>query len=166
MNKGEEMHYYELACQIANYANLQGSKGQLVSIGEIQRLLKNAAMPTAVGEIKRLIVSQINRLKDDLAETKSRYQAGISSCDLMKKEIVSIGYGPCKELGDLRKGAIFETMDSVRAVKSEYSYGDGPGAGFQSQCILLESGEYAHFPAKNNEIVREIILACLKSGKK
>ena len=59
-------------------------------------------------------------------------------------------------LGELRKGAIFETEDGIRAVKSEYHYGNEPGS--QCQCVLLESGEYAHFPQKNRTRVREIIL--------
>jgi hypothetical protein len=40
----------------------------------------------------------------------------------------------------LRPGAIFETRDGVRAVKSEYRYPNGG-----CMCILLTSGEAAHF---------------------
>jgi hypothetical protein len=56
------------------------------------------------------------------------------------------------KLGDLPKGAIFETVNGgIRAVKSEYVYPDG-----QCECVLLVSGEYAHFPDGNSEEVREI----------
>lgn len=44
------------------------------------------------------------------------------------------------KLMDLADGAIFETGGGIRAVKSEYTY---PNGGIQ--CILLASGEYAHF---------------------
>ena len=56
-------------------------------------------------------------------------------------------------LKNLRNGAVFETRrDSIRAVKSEYFY-ESNG---QSLCILLASGEFAHFPRGNAELVREI----------
>lgn len=63
-------------------------------------------------------------------------------------------YGPWTTLDALRKGAIFETQDGIRAVKSEYWYSTG-GA---PQCVLLASGEYAHFALKRKEPVREIML--------
>lgn len=54
---------------------------------------------------------------------------------------------------DLRSGAIFETKDGIIAVKTEYFYSDyNP----QPQCVLLASGEYAHFSKKDMEQVREI----------
>lgn len=58
------------------------------------------------------------------------------------------------ELRNLRCGAIFETKSGIRAVKSEYHYSDVT----QCECVLLESGEYAHFPLRNREPVREIVL--------
>lgn len=54
-------------------------------------------------------------------------------------------------LEDLRPGAIFVTREGVYAVKSEYCYGNAS----QYLCILLESGEYAHFPDGNATIVCE-----------
>ena len=45
-------------------------------------------------------------------------------------------------LGELREGAIFETRDGIRAVKSEYRT-DG-----KCDCYLLASGEAAHFSAR------------------
>lgn len=57
-------------------------------------------------------------------------------------------------LRELREGAVFENRDGVRAVKSEYHYSNG-----QCECVLLESGEYAHFPAGNQEPVRELVVA-------
>jgi hypothetical protein len=56
-------------------------------------------------------------------------------------------------LKNLRKGAIFITKDGIKAVKSEYLYSND---NLEIECILLESGEYAHFPNGNNEWVSEI----------
>lgn len=58
-------------------------------------------------------------------------------------------------LDKLRPGAVFTTEDRVKAVKSEYKYGDGTT---QWECILLASGEFAHFPKKNQTKVRQIIV--------
>lgn len=58
-------------------------------------------------------------------------------------------------LDDLRPGALFVTRDGVKAVKSKYKYGDGST---QWECILLASGEFAHFPEKNQTQVRQIIV--------
>lgn len=57
-------------------------------------------------------------------------------------------------LDELQPGAIFATLKGIYAVKSEYHYGNEPGS--QWQCILLESGEFAHFPEKNRTLVREV----------
>lgn len=57
------------------------------------------------------------------------------------------------KLRDLRPGAVFKTTDGIRAVKSEYRYGNEVGS--QCQCVLLASGEYAHFPNGNDEEVVE-----------
>jgi hypothetical protein len=43
-------------------------------------------------------------------------------------------------LSEAPKGAVFETKDGCRAVKSEYRYPNGG-----HECVLLASGEYAHF---------------------
>lgn len=56
----------------------------------------------------------------------------------------------------LREGAIFATQDGVYAVKTEYS---NEGSPYQSQCVLLESGEYAYFPQGNRTLVREVKLS-------
>ena len=56
-------------------------------------------------------------------------------------------------LGDLREGAVFETKGGVVAMKTEYSTFCG---GTQCDCYLLESGEAAHFPDKDGELVREL----------
>lgn len=58
-------------------------------------------------------------------------------------------------LGELRPGAVFETRKGTKAVKSEYRYSN---ENLQFECILLESGEYAHFPEKNDTEVRQIIV--------
>lgn len=58
-------------------------------------------------------------------------------------------------LDKLRPGAVFVTRDGIKAVKSEYKYGDGST---QWECILLASGEFADFPEKNQTQVRQIIV--------
>lgn len=55
-------------------------------------------------------------------------------------------------LFELRPGAIFVT-EGIYAVKSEYYYPNG-----HCQCVLLESGEYAHFANGNRTRVREVVL--------
>lgn len=45
-------------------------------------------------------------------------------------------------LSEIPNGSIFETGDGIQAVKSEYRYSNEYPA---IQCILLASGEYAHF---------------------
>jgi len=55
-------------------------------------------------------------------------------------------------LDRVRPGSVFETLQGVRAVKSEYHYDNG-GA---PQCILLASGEYAHFTLGGKEWVRVV----------
>ena len=62
------------------------------------------------------------------------------------------GLGAYYRLGDIPPGSLFETMDGIKAVKSEYYYGND--AASQCQCVLLASGEYAHFKDKNDEKVR------------
>ena len=59
------------------------------------------------------------------------------------------------KLGELRPGAIFETMGFVRAMKTEYHTFNN---GRTCDCYLLESGEAAHFPDGDNELVRELKL--------
>lgn len=56
-------------------------------------------------------------------------------------------------LRDLREGAIFETKDDIVAMKTEYHTF---ASGTQCDCYLLNGGETAHFPNKDNELVREL----------
>lgn len=58
-------------------------------------------------------------------------------------------------LEELRPGAIFETESGSLVVKSEYRY-DSKNP--QPLCILLGSGEFAHFPQKQLTKVREILV--------
>ena len=60
------------------------------------------------------------------------------------------------KLGELRNGAIFETRNGVRAMKTEYHTFNQES---QCDCYLLESGEAAHFENKDHEEVREIEIA-------
>ena len=67
------------------------------------------------------------------------------------------------KLSDLRPGTLFVTINGgIRAVTSEYHYSILrviPTAPLgQILCILLDSGEYAHFPDGNNELVQPISL--------
>lgn len=57
-------------------------------------------------------------------------------------------------LWDLPPGFVFVTQEGVLAVKSEYAYGNGDNS--QCKCILLGSGEYAHFANGNDTLVRAI----------
>lgn len=54
-------------------------------------------------------------------------------------------------LDDLPPGYVFITQDGILAVKSEYHYSNGLDA--QWRCILLGSGEYAHFENGNDTLV-------------
>ena len=68
--------------------------------------------------------------------------------------ITALMCGRWVELADLEPGALFETRRGIRAVKSEYTYSNGS----QCQCVLLGSGEYAHFANGNKEVVRPLYL--------
>lgn len=57
-------------------------------------------------------------------------------------------------LKDLRPGAIFVTREGIYAVKTEYRYGSEVQS--QCECILLESGKYAHFKDGNQTLVRQV----------
>lgn len=64
-------------------------------------------------------------------------------------------------LRDLRPGAVFVVLESgTMAVKSEYHYPAPSGSSQETQCecILLESGEYAHFPKGNDTLVKEVAI--------
>ncbi len=58
-------------------------------------------------------------------------------------------------LRELRPGAVFETREGIKAVKSEYRCSH---QNLQFLCILLESGKYVHFPIKNATEVRQIFV--------
>lgn len=70
-------------------------------------------------------------------------------------------------LGALRPGAVFATENGVYAVKSKY-HNNGPidrladseGVNLQYRCVLLSSGEYAHFKQGNATVVYEVIQPC------
>lgn len=54
-------------------------------------------------------------------------------------------------LEELPPGTVFVTQDGILAVKSEYRYGNEVDS--QCRCILLGSGEYAHFKEGNDTLV-------------
>ena len=54
-------------------------------------------------------------------------------------------------LEELEPGALFTTKKGTVAVKSEYRMPSG-----QCMCILVASGEYAHFERGNDTPVREL----------
>lgn len=67
-----------------------------------------------------------------------------------------------RRLRNLPSGTLFATKDGILAVKSEYFYSnDNP----QPQCILLASGEYAHFADKEQTWVSEIDIAVIEKDK-
>lgn len=68
---------------------------------------------------------------------------------------VGVVRGHHTTLGELQAGAIFITQDDILAVKTEYRTFNG---GTQCDCYLLASGECAHFPFKDNTIVREVVI--------
>lgn len=78
-------------------------------------------------------------------------------------EIEYFELGEETTIGDLCPGAVFATGSGTYAVKSEYYYStidpvaDERGVNCQCQCILLESGEFAHFSHGNATIVWEVI---------
>lgn len=59
-------------------------------------------------------------------------------------------------LSSLRPGAVFKTRDGIMAVKSEYHYSNHNP---QPLCVLLASGEYAHFPELEKTWVMELEVA-------
>jgi hypothetical protein len=127
------MDLFALAEHIALYAKLQADNGFPIYADPIRHMLEDAARKAAPPDV-----------------------AGTSPSELGKRMLADVASIPWVKLGELREGALFETREGIRAVKSEYHYGNDPGS--QCQCVLLESGEYAHFGNKNNEMVREIIL--------
>lgn len=58
-------------------------------------------------------------------------------------------------LESLRPGAVFVTEGGIMAVKTEYHTFE---KGTQWDCYLLASGEAAHFPNQDSEMVREILI--------
>lgn len=76
--------------------------------------------------------------------------------DVMLREVPDLSQWPETNTGevtisDLRPGALFVTRNGVYAVKTEYLYPDG-----QCECVLMESGEYAHFSQGDKTLVREV----------
>jgi hypothetical protein len=81
------------------------------------------------------------------------------TCPSGKTYLLLYQENPWTTLGELPPGTVFETMDGIRAVKSEYYYDPPRGANplpTQCECVLLASGEYAHFPNKNSTSVRKV----------
>jgi hypothetical protein len=60
--------------------------------------------------------------------------------------------GSFTSLGSLQPGSLFETPHGLLAVKTAYRYSNKG----QCQCVLLHSGEYAHFPQGDDTPVRRI----------
>lgn len=57
------------------------------------------------------------------------------------------------KLKDVPNGCIFLTESGIVAIKSEYHYSDGR----TPMCILLASGEYAHFPYREHEPIKSFV---------
>jgi hypothetical protein len=69
-----------------------------------------------------------------------------------EKATLNVGVSGWVRLGDLEPGTIFETQDGIVAIKTVYFYTDSSIC----QCILIGSGEYAHFYVGNNTLVRPV----------
>lgn len=104
-----------------------------------------------------LVRSERDRCLDIIVAEAERWrgspdaQAALGKVAHLIKREAAANWSALVRLYDLRDGAPFETRDGIRAVKTEYYYPDGA-----PECVLLASGEYAHFQNKGNEIVREI----------
>lgn len=104
-------------------------------------------------QVARLVMRMDEYLADP---TKVRFPFSLdyAEVDLSRTALASsvVKHPPrWVRLEDLPKGAIFETQDGIKAVKTEYHYNSGV-----CMAVLLASGEYAHFPEKNDTLVREI----------
>jgi hypothetical protein len=55
-------------------------------------------------------------------------------------------------IADVPPGTVFRTANGIWAVKSEYRYPNG-----SCQCVLLASGEYAHFARGDDETVALVV---------
>lgn len=77
----------------------------------------------------------------------------IESVDYMNEDAGNRNANNWRELDRIPNGAIFETKKGIKAVKTRYHYPNG-----QWECVLLTSGEYAHFSNKNKELVKIIPL--------
>ena len=98
----------------------------------------------------------LTRISNDFAELEqipsldTRFEAFRREYHM---SLIANEYAGWVPLKDLREGALFKTRGGTYAVKSEYRYENGV-----CQCILLESGEYAHFKDGNETLVREVKL--------
>lgn len=66
---------------------------------------------------------------------------------------------PWVTLDELPPGRIFQTREGIAAIKTDEKYA---GEGSQWKCVLLASGEYAHFEEKNETEVQQHNLATEK----
>ncbi len=66
-------------------------------------------------------------------------------------------------LDALRPGAVFVTEGGILAMKTEYHTFE---SGTQWNCYLLASGESAHFPNQDTELVREIVFQLRETLRK
>lgn len=95
-----------------------------------------------------------------LAGHAQGYAAGLAASSAKCAEL---DRGQPMTLRNVPFGSIIETGDGIRACVSEYVYTNDVDS--QRQCILLASGEYAHFDNGNDEIVRVIDLTALATTK-
>lgn len=85
--------------------------------------------------------------------TNKEYPVWRGACEWRASHKAQEKSGEWIELIDLLPGYVFETEDGILAVKSEYFYSNGNP---QPQCILLASGEYAHFEGGPETLVRAV----------
>jgi hypothetical protein len=100
----------------------------------------------AFSELRTLLDAPPAEAQPQATATKCAYCGGdggmygdCAPCNGVGEVTTASEWQPLSEIPD---GSIFETRDGIRAVKSEYRYSNEYPA---IQCILLASGEYAHF---------------------
>ncbi len=105
-------------------------------------------MRTAMGKANREEQTQVDVIRS--ARCGGEVHAYEAAIRFLMEEQGDAAQAQWIQLSDLRHGAIFETKDGVRAVKSEYRYPHGG-----CECTLLASGEAAHFAQGSSDEARD-----------
>lgn len=119
-----------------------------------------------IEKIEKILIA-LNKHLEDIDDVKVTALLPVIQCNLLLHIYKKLEGSPLRTamhdalqldeettLEALRPGAIFVTRDGCYAVKSEYFYPNGV-----CECVLLASGEYAHFKDGNRTLVREVRIA-------